>query len=566
MDFCHLHVHNEYSLLDGFGTAENYAAKAAELGFGYLALTNHGNVDGVLKFQNACLKYGIKPIIGCEFYLVQDLAIKNKGELRAHAIVLVKNDVGWTNMLKMLTVASTEGYYYRPRIDPKILLESLDGLVVMTACTASFLRIDWGMGLFEDLADAIPEDLFLEIMPHQMKEQMELNKRCLELQKRYDIPLVATNDCHYIGREDEKSQEVLLAIQGRNKWKDPKRFRFTIGGLYLRSAEEMEKAFSEQNCIERSIYCKAMRSTMMVVKRCADFVVQPLSVQLPVVPNFEGIKDEDALRELCAKGYQEKIVAERKDSSVYRDRLEEEINSIIDLGFARYFLIVWELIDWCSRNDVMVGPGRGSVGGCLVAYLLGITMVDPIKYKLVFTRFISPARIDLPDIDMDFEDSKRHLVRKHLEDIYGEHHVAAVSTFSTMKGRGAVRDVSRVFDIPLVDVDKAAKAIVVRSGGDFRCLAEDTQVCGHKGRKAIKDLVVGDVIAAAGEQGVEWREVGAIFYSGEMDVCEVELESGKKIVCTKNHRILVGGEWKKLEDIKNGDCVLTCEDEEIYGT
>lgn len=468
MSFTHLHVHNEYSVLDGLGTAKQYVERAKELGQTALALTNHGNVDGNIRFQDACKEGGIIPIHGCEGYIVKDYKVKEKGEKRSHILLLVKNEKGWHNLLRMLTAANCDGFYYRPRLSPELLLGHCDGLVVMTACASSFLNEEWGRDLLLNLREKT--EVFLEVMPLLLKEQSELNKYCVKLSKELKIPLVATNDCHYVMKEDVKAQEVLLAIQSKRKWNDPNRWRFTVDDLYLKSKKEMLRSFRKQDCLEPFEYREAIENTGLVVDLCKDFRIEKVEVNLPSVPGLSS-DDEKELRDLCDKGMKRKIASipeKNKKIKVYKNRLEDELQIIIRQGFARYFLIVWELVDWCKRNDIMVGPGRGSSGGSLVCYLLNITEVDPIKHKLIFARFISPARIDLPDIDMDFEDIKRPKIRQHLEELYGKDCVAGVSTFSTMKGKGSLRDVARVFDVPIVDVNKASKSIVVRSGGDFR--------------------------------------------------------------------------------------------------
>jgi DNA polymerase-3 subunit alpha len=461
-----LHIHDEFSFLDGLGSARDYAATAKELGFSYLALTNHGNVDGNIKFQRACQSEGITPIFGVEFYIVDNIEIKEKGEKRYHLVALAKNQLGIKNIFKMLTIANLEGFYYRPRIDKRILLNHIEGLIILSACTSSFL-LDGDGNFLKELHAVAGEDLYLEIMPHDYAPQKELNQLCLELSDKYRIKLVATNDCHYVLEKGTELQEVLLAIQTKKKWKDPNRWKFDVKGLYLRTADEMMEAFRVQDVVPEEIYIKALRETRKIANKCKESILLEKRVDLPKVPGYEDRDETELLRELVEIGFGKRL----KDASnlgEYRDRLEEEFGLICNLGFQRYFLIVWELIFWCKKNDIMVGPGRGSVGSSLLAYLLYITDVDPIKYNLIFARFISPARIDLPDIDMDFEDIKRPLVRKHLEDCYGKDNVCGVSTFLTMKGRAALRDVSRVFDLPIVDVDKAAKSIVTRSGGDFR--------------------------------------------------------------------------------------------------
>ena len=459
MNFGHLHIHNEFSYLDGFGSAENYAKEAKKAGFNFLALTNHGNLDGLIKFQKACDKEGVHPILGCEAYIVPDILRKEKGEKRGHVTLLVKNETGWQNLCRLMTKANMEGFYYKPRIDFNLLLNHCDGLVVLTGCGSSFLLLPGGAELFHSLIEKIGDDIYLEIMPHNMQEQIDINQICVDMNKSSGVPLVATNDCHYISADDETTQEVLLAIQTKAKWEDVNRWKFEIKGLYLRTANEMRKAFVAQDFFTDQEIEDALAITEEISQKC-QFKIPKQDISLPKVPGYEDEDPGKFIWEIAEK----KLLDISKDWDTkkvnqYFDRLSEEWKLINDKGFAPYFMIVWELINWCKTNKIMVGPGRGSVGGSLLAYLMGITAVDPIKYNLLFSRFIAEDRIDYPDIDMDFEDWKRPLVREHLKELYGKNHVAAISTFMTMKGRGSIRDVCRVFDVPLADVDAFAKSV-----------------------------------------------------------------------------------------------------------
>jgi DNA polymerase-3 subunit alpha len=463
-DFIHLHVHNEYSLLDGFGTAKNYAKKIIENNQVGMALTNHANIDGNIKFQNEFISNNLIPIHGCEFYIVNDIKDHTKGEKRSHLLALVKNDIGWTNILQMLTIANLEGQYYRPRISPEILLKHCEGLIISTACTASFIKEKWGVRLLKDLYSKIGDDLYTEVMAHNMKEQIETNKLAIKYSEALGIKVIATNDCHYINKDDAKAQEVLLAIQTKKKWLDSDRWRFEIEGLYAKTYDEMFQAFKKQEQFYDKQIEEYLNNTLEVFNKCKDFRITERKVQLPKTLELKecGCTAEDLLREKCKIGFTNKIIHNENKKvkrDIYKDRLNEELNLIVRQGFCEYFLIVEEVIEWCKNNNIMTGPGRGSAGGSLVCYLIGITKIDPIEFNLLFSRFISPDRIDLPDIDNDFQDDKRQLVINHFKDTYGEDHVACVSTFMSMKGRGALRDVSRVFDIPLNDVNEAAEII-----------------------------------------------------------------------------------------------------------
>ena len=462
--FCHLHVHTEHSYLDGFGKAKDYAARAKELGFSHLSITDHANFDGAIKFQEACRKENIKSLIGCEVYIVPDATIRKQGGRdRGHVTLLVKNRKGWINLCKIVNYANITGYYYRPRVDYDFLLKHCEGLVVMTACMSSFLIKTDGIKLFKRLKKKIKDDLYLEIMPHNHPEQIALNEKCYKLGKKYDVKMVATNDAHYIEKADWKAQEVLLAIQSKKTWDDKDRFKFPFHGLYLKTANEMQKAFAKQDSklLSESVVKRAIKNTVEVAKKCEKFEIKKKKVKLPQVKQLKG-HDPDPntmLKALCLEGKAKKFDTGTWKEGEYQSRLNEELSMIKKKKFAQYFLIVWDLVYWCKQNEIMVGPGRGSVGGSLVAYLIGITTVDPIKYGLLFSRFITEDRLDYPDIDVDFEDSKRQLVRERLEDLYGEGNVFGVSTFQRMKSRAVIRDVSRVFGIPLSSVDEFAKAL-----------------------------------------------------------------------------------------------------------
>ena len=438
-NFAHLHVHNEHSLLDGFGTATNYAKKAALMGFEYLALTNHGNIDGLIKFQKACVANGIKPILGCEGFIVPDVTHKSKK--RGHIQLLVKNETGFKNLCHLLTHANLEGFYYRPRISYDMMLKHCEGLVVSTACMISFLRTHKkGLKLFKQLHEILGDDLYCEIMPHNSQPQIAANKLNLRLARRFNKKIIATNDCHYIRRTDWKVQEVLLAIQSKALWDDPKRWKFNIRGLYLRSADEMRKELKKIGFYKKEY----LTNTIEVAEKCSNFLIPKQDISLPRIKKF-GLKPNLAMKRICMSRL---VALDLDDSDKYLRRFDEEFSLIKRKKFAKYFLIVYELINWCNENNILVGPGRGSVGGSLIAYLMGITAVDPIIHKLLFSRFISEDRIDYPDIDVDFEDTKRHLVRQHLEELYGEKNVAGVSSFNRLKAKAVMKDVGRVFGVP----------------------------------------------------------------------------------------------------------------------
>lgn len=463
MSFCHLHVHNEYSVLDGVGTSKQYAAMAKELGQTHLALSNHSNIDGAIEHQKQCMAVGIKPIIGAEMYLVADLTKKEKGETRYHITLLVENQTGWRNLLKLLTIANIDGFYYRPRIDYPTLMKHIDGLVILSACSMSFINIPYAYRMLDGMIAAIGKDhVFLEVMPHDFPEQIAVNKLALTIAEKLHLQVVATNDIHYPTEESAKHQEVLLAIQTKKKWNDKDRWKFNCTGLFFRSEKQMFDAFRDQDCLTDQQIKRAIRRTMTVAKLCENFRIEKQEVYLPSIKNFPEEEDEITfLENRIYRGLKLRLKGKSFNELIpYKERIEMEMKLIIAKKFTRYFLIVWDLIKWCEKENIMTGPGRGSVGGSLVAYLLFITDCDPLVYGTEFFRFVSEEREDLPDIDMDFEDVRRADVRKYLSDKYGEYNVSGLSNFLTMKGKGVLRDVSRVFDVPLVEVGVAAKSML----------------------------------------------------------------------------------------------------------
>lgn len=454
-DFCHLHVHDQYSVLDGFGSCFSYVSKAKELNQNHLALTNHGNIDGIIKFQKCCIDNNIKHIIGCELYIVPDLSIKEEKEKRGHVVVLVKNHVGWNNLTKMLSIANTLGFYKKPRVDYNLLTNHHEGLIISTACASSFIYNNDGYN-FLDILFQNKADVCFEIMPIDYEGQKNHNKNILELKSKYkNANVIATNDCHYPNQDDVKAQEVLLAIQTKVKWNDPKRWKFSSTDLYLKSREEMEVSFAKNHkYIDKKIIEESLNNTVKIAEKC-NFTLEKSKIYLPQI--FDN--EYETLKRLAYDGLYNKIISNHIDSSQYRKRLNYELEILEKLGFVKYFLIIYDIILWCKKNDIFVGFCRGSVGGSLIAFLIDITNIDPIKHNLMFERFISPDRIKLPDIDIDFEDSRRKEVRKYIEQKYGEFNTASVSTFLQMKSKMVFKDVCRVFDIPLNEVNAVSKNI-----------------------------------------------------------------------------------------------------------
>lgn len=552
--FCHLHNHDEFSQLDGFGKAKQYVARAKELGFKYLALTNHGNVDGLIKFQTECDKQGIRPILGCEFYIVPDASIKQKGERRGHITILIKNKKGWQRLCRLLTQANTDGFYYRPRIDYDMLLNCiLSDFIILTGCAGSFLNLPGSMEVLKELADRMLHSnaLFLEIMPHDIPVQYDINDKVKEIARVMPIPLVATNDCHYIYKDEWETQEVLLAMQRKAKWHDKDRWKFGFKGLHLRTADEMDEAFEIQGQFHRRVYLGAMRNTIKIAKRCWAFRIPKQQIFLPSVPGYDDNSPNKLLGEIVEESRLRIINSgEISEAQVddYNSRIAEELQIINNKGFAQYFLIVHEVVNWCHANNIMVGPGRGSAGGSLISYLMNITTVDPLKFNLLFSRFIAEDRIDYPDIDLDFEDSKRHLVKQHLEELYGHDNVAGVSTFSKMKARGVIRDVARVFDVPYLEVDAFAKAMPdkINKGAKEDYVIEWATKNIPEGKAFARKYpdVIHHAIKLENQVKNSGRHAAAVIISGD------SLRLGERgNICKRNNELVINWEMEDCEHV-----------------
>ena len=458
-DFAHLHNHNEFSYLDGVGKAKDYVAEAKKLGFEYIAITNHGNVDGCIEWQKECDKAEIHPVLGSELYIVPDMSQQNKGEKRGHLTVLVKNLQGWETLCRWLTKANLEGFYKMPRVDYQTILESdVNGLIFLTGCAGSFLRLPGSKQFFYDLVDLAGKDnVYLEIMPHDIEFQREYHVK-IKNEGYLDFPLVASNDCHYINKEDCEVQDVLLAIQRNKKWNDPKRWSFGFDGLHLRTADEMVMAFKIQEDFTRKQIISAMENTTVIAERCKDFRIPKQDISLPDIPNVKPGKEDEIFQDRI----EDALIAlnlSTEQFDQYDKQAKEETDLIIKKGFSKYFLMIQNFVEYCKGENIGVGPGRGSVGGSLVAFLLGITEVDPIKYELSFSRFMTEDRIDWPDIDIDVEKNQRVKAIKYLFDTYGEERVCGISTIMRMKGRAVIRDVGRVFEVFYPDIEKMSNAI-----------------------------------------------------------------------------------------------------------
>ncbi len=455
--FVHLHVHSEYSLLDGASRIEDLISKAREYRMPALALTDHGNMFGAIEFYTRVLESGLKPIVGYEAYVAPGSRKDKKSvgirDASFHLTLLAKDEVGYRNLLKLASSAYLEGFYYRPRIDKEILSEYREGLIALSGClkgeipqlinTGNLNRAREVAGQYRDMFGS--KDFYLELQDHGIKEQKKVNEGLIEIGKSLDIPLVATNDCHYIERSDSAAHEVLLCIQTGASVNDPARMRFSTDAFYFRSVEEMKALFSSVP--------EAIQNTIEITEKC-NLELNFDENLLPRFPVPEGKTPDSYLEDLCERGLETRFGTGDGEA---HDRINHELSVIKETGYASYFLIVWDVVRHAKENGLKVGPGRGSAAGSLVSYVLGITEVNPLQYDLIFERFLNSARMG--DIDIDFSDEDRPKVIEYVRKRYGEENVAQIITFGTMAARGVIRDVGRALDVPYGEVDRIAKLI-----------------------------------------------------------------------------------------------------------
>ena len=459
MDFTHLHVHTEYSLLDGSNKIKEYVARVKELGMNSAAITDHGVMYGVIDFYKEAKKQGIKPILGCEVYVAPNSRFDREiagGEDRYHHLVLLaENNVGYANLMKIVSKGFTEGYYYKPRVDKELLRTYSEGIIALSACLAGEVQRYLLRGLTEEAKKAALEyqdifgenNFFLEMQDHGISEQQLTNQRQMVLSKETNIPLVITNDVHYTYASDAKPHDILLCIQTRKKLEDENRLRYDGGQYYVKSPQEMEELFP---------YAKeALENTQKIADRC-NVEIEFGVTKLPKydVPNH--MTSWEYLNQLCWEGLNRHY---ENPSDELKQRLQYELDTIHNMGYVDYFLIVWDFIKYARDHGIAVGPGRGSAAGSLVSYCLEITNIDPIRYQLLFERFLNPERVTMPDIDIDFCYERRQEVIDYVVQKYGKERVVQIVTFGTLAARGVIRDVGRVMDLPYAFVDSIAKMI-----------------------------------------------------------------------------------------------------------
>ncbi|KKL15951.1 hypothetical protein LCGC14_2500460, partial [marine sediment metagenome] len=442
-DFVPLHLHSQYSLLDGAIKIDELVEAAAGFNMPAVAITDHGNMFGAVDFYFKAEKAGVKPILGCEMYLSPTTMQARDGEKPFHLVLLAANNTGYKNLIKMVSASYLEGFYKRPRIDRELLMAHSEGLIGLSACLQGEVPQHLGQGDHESARKAAlwyrevlgEDNFYFEIQKNGLPEQDVVNKGLITLSKELGIDLLATNDCHYLRESDREAHEVLLCIQTGTTMDDPDRFRFRGQGYYFRSPEQMREDFADVP--------EAVTNTRAVAERC-NVTFDTEAVLLPRIKTVNGKRPRDILKEMAWKGLEKRLG--KKPDEEYSGRLERELEVIMDMNYSSYFLIVEDFISYAKHNKIPVGPGRGSAAGSLVAYSLGITELDPIRYGLLFERFLNPERVSMPDIDVDFCRDKRGEVIRHVQEKYGKDHVAQIITFGTMAARAVIRDVARAID------------------------------------------------------------------------------------------------------------------------
>ena len=459
MNFTHLHVHTEYSLLDGSNKIKEYVDRVKALGMDSAAITDHGVMYGVIDFYRAARAAGINPILGCEVYVAPgsrfDREVGSGDDRYYHLVLLAENNQGYSNLMKIVSKGFVEGFYYKPRVDLSLLEKYHEGIIALSACLAGEVARFLTRGMYEDAKKAALRyqdifgkgNFFLELQDHGIPEQQNVNQQLLKMHRETGIELVATNDVHYTLAEDAQPHDVLLCLQTGKKLADEDRMRYEGGQYYVKSPEEMERLFPYAP--------EALENTHKIAQRChveIEFGV----TKLPKFDVPEGYTSWEYLNELCFRGLEERYQPATEE---LKERLNYELSTIRNMGYVDYFLIVWDFIKYARDHDIMVGPGRGSAAGSLVAYTLGITQLDPIRYDLLFERFLNPERVSMPDIDVDFCFERRQEVIDYVRRKYGDDCVVQIVTFGTLAARGVIRDVGRVMDLPYAQVDTIAKMI-----------------------------------------------------------------------------------------------------------
>ena len=456
--FVHLHVHSEYSLLDGANRIKKLISRVKELGMDSVAITDHGVMYGIIDFYVEAHKNNVKPIIGCEVYVAPGSRLEkdSRDGRYYHLILLAENDEGYHNLIKIVSLGYLEGFYFKPRVDKELLRKYSKGIIAMSACIGGEVPSQIVNGNYEGALRAAKEyrdifgenNFFLELQINGIQEQALANQGIIKISKETGIPLVATNDVHYLKKEDAKAQEILMCVQTGKRMSDEDRMTFETDEFYLKSPKEMMERFKA--------FPEAIENTVKIADRCNVHI----EFGKPILPEFKIPDNKDSfeyLKELCYDGMVKRYGS--PTPPYVKERLDYELSVIKQMGYIDYFLIVWDFIKYAKDNNIMVGPGRGSGAGSLAAYCLGITNIDSLKYNLIFERFLNPERISMPDFDVDFCYERRGEVIDYVVRKYGADKVAQIITFGTMQARAAIKDVGRALDIPFSEVDYIAKMI-----------------------------------------------------------------------------------------------------------
>ena len=469
MAFCHLHTHTEYSLLDGSNKIKDYIARVKELGMSACAITDHGNMYGVVEFYKEAKKNNINPIIGCEVYVAPgsrfERELSHGDDRYYHLILLAENNQGYANLMKIVSVGFTEGYYYRPRVDFETLQKYHEGLICLSACLAGEIPRYITRGFYEEAKSVALRyqdcfgkgNFFLELQDHGISEQKLVNQNLLRMSRETGIELVCTNDCHYTYETDVEAHDVLLCIQTGKKVSDEDRMRYEGGQYYVKSEDEMRRLFPYAQ--------QALDNTQWIADRC-HVTLEFGNYKIPKYQVPAGYADAFSfLKDLCEQGFDQKYRRhpdyagnEDKLQQIYQD-MQYELGIISKMGFVEYILIVWDYINWCRTHDCWVGPGRGSAAGSRVCYCTGITNIDPVRYNLLFERFLNPERVSMPDIDVDFEYAERYRAIEYVQEKYGRDSVTQIVTFGTMAARGVIKSVGKALDFPYSETDRLAKMV-----------------------------------------------------------------------------------------------------------
>ncbi|MFW5787228.1 MAG: DNA polymerase III subunit alpha [Halanaerobiales bacterium] len=485
-EFVHLHNHTEYSLLDGAVRVEELIQRAKEYNMPAVAMTDHGVLYGIIKFYKKALEENIKPILGCEVYMAPESMKKKDSQKRYHLVLLAKNNKGYQNLIKIVSRGWLDGFYYKPRVDKDLLYENRKGLIALSACLQGEIpqlilqgKKDKAKKVISDYQAIFgKKDFYLELQDHNLPEEKKVNSQIIKLANKYKLPVVLTNDVHYLNRSQADTHEVLLALKTGKTLEDEKRMTFEGEEFYFKSSTEMKKLMPEVK--------SAINNTIKIADKC-NVELDFNTFHLPSFPGSGKESPEELLREKCDEGLREKGL---ENSEEARERLEYEINVVKEMGYIPYFLIVWDFVDYARRNNIRVGPGRGSAAGSLVSYLLGITKINPLKYGLIFERFLNPERVTMPDIDIDF-DERRDEIINYVKERYGSEKVAQIGTFGTMAARAVIRDVGRVMNLPYGKVDKIAKMIPSRPGVTLKEALEQNSNLANRVEKdkEVKELI-----------------------------------------------------------------------------